>query len=164
MTQATPPNRPDEFDALLQPLKIMLGLVIAMVAGALIAGGLFISSLRANDRQLEAAVDQIVEARNEARHTTCARANLIREEAGNAAAEKARDFIRAQRAYSGAPESTGRLKAAEDAYIESQRQVTLQSYPKQDCSPAGIDAFYKNPPIDPYADTCIPDGKGLCAK
>lgn len=135
----------------------LLSLVVVVVIG-----GLFFWSSTAADRRINKAIDDIVEARIEARHTTCARANLIREEAGNAAAEKARDFIRAQRAYSGAPESTGRLKEAEDAYIESQRQVTLQAYPKQDCSKAGVDAFYRNPPVDPYAETCVPDGEGLC--
>lgn len=150
-------------------LRSIRNVGLLSLAVVLVIGGLFYWASSSTDRdlqrqnaELKAAIAQIVEARTEARHTTCARANLVREEAGNAAAEKARDFIRSQRAYTGAPESTGRLKAAEDAYIESQRQVTLNSYPKQDCSAAGVEAFYKNPPIDPYAETCVPDGKGLC--
>lgn len=178
MTQATPPHQPDEFDTLLQPLKIMLGVLVLMVVGGLVAGWFFIASLRANDRELQRQNDKleqaiaelkrqnaaIIAARTEARHTTCARANLIREEAGNAAANKARDYIKSQKDYTGAGPSTGRLLEAENKYIESQRQETLKAYPIQDCSKAGVDAFYENPPVDPYAESCVPDGKGLCAK
>lgn len=162
MTDTELGSHPEEFNRLLAPLKVVLALVVFMLVVGLIAGGLFIASLRSNDRQLKEAVAAIVAARSEARHTTCARANQIREEAGDAAAQKAVDFIRAQKAYTGAAPSTGKLKDAEDAYVESQRQVTLASYPKQDCTAAGIEAFYKNPPVDPYANDCDPDGAGLC--
>lgn len=156
-------------DAVLFRLWIVILGVGSMLLGGLIAGGFFVVSLRANDRELqrqndklEAALAAIVAARTEARHTTCARANLVREEAGNAAANKARDYIKSQKDYTGAGPSTGRLLEAETKYIESQRQETLKAYPIQDCSGPGVDAFYKNPPPDPYADICEPDGKGLC--
>lgn len=142
--------------------KAIGGALVVLILLILAATTMFYLSTKGDTDRLNEAVDQIIAARTEARHTTCARANQIREEAGTAAAKKARDFIDAQRAYTGSPPATGRLKAAEDAYIESQRRVTLEAYPMQDCSAKGVEAFYRNPPIDPYADTCVPDGMGLC--
>lgn len=108
------------------------------------------------------AIVAIINARTEARHTTCLRNNAIRYDAGEAAAKKAQDFIVAQKAYTHAKPSTGALLEAEKAYVVSQRQVTLDAYPRYDCTKAGIDASYKNPPPPPPEPPCVPDGKGLC--
>lgn len=142
-------------------LRNIRRLIIASVVIVVVLGGTWGLQSNSTDRNLQRAVDDIVEARTEARNTTCLRDNAIRRDAGEAAARKAQDFIDAQRAYTGAPASTGKLKAAEEAYVESQRAVTLDAYPHRDCSKAGIDAFYANPPA-PDPEPCIPDGKGLC--
>lgn len=133
------------------------------LAVVIVIGGVFYKSTTDADHRIEKAVDDIIQTRSEARLTQCRRDNLIRHDAGEAAAKKAVDFINAQKAYSGAGPSTGKLKAAEDAYIESQRQVTLDAYPLRDCRPFGTDAYYENPPTPaPEEATCKPDGKGLC--
>lgn len=104
----------------------------------------------------------IVATRTEARHTSCLRDNAIRYEAGEAAAKKAQDFIDANRKFYKTPPATGALLQAERDYVASQRQVTLDSYPRRDCTAAGIRAFYENPPHAPPEPTCVPDRKGLC--
>ena len=107
-------------------------------------------------------LDDIVAARTEARYTTCLRDNTIRHDAGEAAAKKAQDFIDANRRFYKTPPATGALKQAEIDYVNSQRQVTLDSYPLRDCTKAGIKAFYENPPPAPPTVPCTPDGRGLC--
>lgn len=155
---------------------IVIGLVV-LIAVVTLAGGIAVVALavQARDLQsqnaelkrqndaLERLVKEIIATRTESRRTQCLRENTIRHDAGEAAAQKARDFIKAQQAYSGAGPSTGKLKDAEDAYIESQKRVTLDAYPRRDCSDAGIEAFYSHPPTDPDPTPCVPDGQGLCS-
>lgn len=139
--------------------------MVLMVVG----GCLFYWSSAANDDAIkrqqdrnEEVVNQIIATRTEARRTQCLRDNEVRHDAGEAAAKKARDFIDSSKAYSGAGPSEGALKEAEDAYVESQRRVTLESYPHRDCSDDGIVAYYKNPPAPQGGEACVPDHMGLC--
>lgn len=104
---------------------------------------------------------RIIAARTEARNTQCLRDNEVRHDAGEAGAKKAQDFIDANRKYYKSPPATGALKQAELDYVNSQRAVTLDAYPRRDCTADGVDAYYENPP-KARVEPCKPDGRGLC--
>lgn len=135
----------DPVDEIKSTLSFIAWFVIGILLGVVIIG--IAGYVALNDK-----TDAIIDARNEARFTTCARNNQIREEAIHASQLKATDLVM----------KAGQDPAAElpASFIKSQGEATAAAYPKQDCR--HLTEFYENPPPDPYADNCVPDSKGLC--
>lgn len=65
----------DPIEQALAPLRAVVVLLSVMLIGGLIAGGVLVASLRANDTKLEETLDAIVQVRSDARVRECVRDN-----------------------------------------------------------------------------------------
>jgi hypothetical protein len=126
------PKEQSELDRLLNPLRVVIGLVGLMVVGGLIAGAVFISSLRANDRA-------IIRQRDEARRTVCLRDNKQSDDAVAYARGQAQVLI-AFAYRNRTPTPTER--EVSDSYTKAQEDQARKLFPKRVCTKKAIDDYY----------------------
>lgn len=109
---------------------------------------------RANDRQdrtdrrFQQFIDQREVDRQQARYSTCVNDNVAAKRGRQSAIDQATELIDQSR-------RSGRDVTDEIArrYIDGQAKKAEATFPFRNCSPAGIDAYYANPPADPAVAT-----------
>ena len=133
-----------EFNRLLRPLYIVLGLVIVLTAAGLTYGGFTTASLKSQNRELQRQADAIIAARDAGRRRECHRDNDQFERA----LVRVRDVWNSYVTYSNKASGHDlppQAKAQLEPFLKSQEAAVRKEWAPRaprPCDPRSIDAYY----------------------